>query len=89
VQWPQRLALHHRDLGLAGRGAGAVGGDEAERVEARIQGLDATEQRVGDLDRRQLLVTNCSGDLESGSPGEIVVDQGKILRTQRIVSSGS
>ena len=51
--------------------AGGVRGHQAERVEARVERLDAGEQRRGELDGRELLVTDQGGDLESGSPGEI------------------
>jgi len=89
VQRAQRLALHHRDLRLARRHAGHLGGDQAEGVQARVESLDARQERFGDLDRRELLVTDERGDLERGSPGEVLVNQSSILRTRRIVSSGS
>jgi hypothetical protein len=89
VQRAQRLALHDGDLGLAGRGPRDVDGDLAERVEARVHRLDATQQGLGDLDGRELLVADEGGDLERGSPGEVLVNQGCILRTRRIVSSAS
>jgi hypothetical protein len=89
VQRAQRLALHHRDLRLARGHPRDVGRDEAERVQPRVERLDASQQRVGELDRRDLLVADERGDLERGPPGEIVVNQGEILRTGRIVSSGS
>jgi hypothetical protein len=89
VQRAQRLALHHCDLRLARRHTGHLGGDQAEGVQARVEGFDARQQRFGDLDGRELLVTDERGDLERGSPGEVLVNQGFILRTRRIVSSGS
>ena len=89
VQRADRLALHHRDLRLARGHPRDLGGDHAVGVQPRIERLDAREQRFGDLDGRELLVTDEGGDLESGSPGQILVNQGSILRTRRIVSSGS
>ena len=89
VQRTDRLPLHHGDLGLAGRCPGHAGADEAERVQPRVQRLDAGQQRLGELDGRELLVTDQRGDLEGGSPGKIVMNQGKTLRIRRIVSSGS
>jgi hypothetical protein len=89
VQRAERLALHHRDLRLPRRRPRHVGGDQAERVQPRVERLDAGEQRVGQLDGRDLLVADQRGDLERGPPGEIVVNQDEILRTGRIVSSGS
>ena len=62
--------------------------DQAEGVQPRVERLDAGEQRRGELDGRELLVTDEGGELESGSPGEIVVDHGLRLCTQEIVSSG-
>jgi hypothetical protein len=88
VKRPDRLVLHDRDLGLAGGGPGGVGRDQAERVQAGIDRLDPVEQRGGELDGRELLVTDESGDLERRPPGEIRVDQESILRTPGIVSSG-
>jgi hypothetical protein len=89
VEWTERLALHHRDLRLARRHPRHLGRDHAEGVQARIERLDAGEQGFGDLDGRELLVADERGDLEGGSPGEVLVNQGSILRTRRIVSSGS
>jgi len=89
VQRAERLALHHRDLRLARGHARDVGRDHAEGVEARVQRLDAGQQRLGDLDGRELLVTDERGDLERRPPGEILVNQESILRTRRIVSSGA
>jgi hypothetical protein len=89
MQGPERLALHHLDLRLAGGRARHLRGDHAVGVQTRVERLDAREQRFGDLDRGKLLVTDERGDLERGSPGEVVVNQGSILRTRRIVSSGS
>jgi hypothetical protein len=89
VQRAERLALHHRDLGLARRHPRHLGGDQAIGVQPWIERLDAGQQRFGDLDGRELLVTDERGDLETGSPGQILVNQGSILRTRRIVSSGS
>jgi len=89
VQGAEGLALHHRDLRLARGHARDFRGDHAEGVQTWIDRLDAGEQRLGDLDGRELLVTDERGDLEGGSPGEVFVNQSSILRTRRIVSSGS
>jgi hypothetical protein len=89
VQRTERLPLHHGDLGLAGRRPRDIGGDQAESVQPWVERVDASQQCFGELDGRELLLTDQRGDLEGGPPGEILVDQGKILRTRRIVSSGS
>jgi hypothetical protein len=52
VERAERLALHHRLLGLARGGDGVLGGDRDERVDGRIEPLDAVEHRVSQLDRR-------------------------------------
>jgi hypothetical protein len=88
VERTDRLVLHDRDLGLARGRPGGVGRDQTERVQAGIDRLDPRQQRSGELDGRELLVTDESGDLERRPPGEILVDQESILRTGGIVSSG-
>jgi hypothetical protein len=88
VERTDRLALHDGDLGLARRRPRRVGRDQAEGVEAGLDGLDPGQQRGGELDGGQLLVADEGGDLERRAPREILVDQESILRTRGIVSSG-
>jgi len=88
VEGADRLALHDGDLRLAGGRARRVRRHQAERVQTWIERLDPGQQRCGELDRRELLVTDQRGDLERRPPGQILVDQEFILRTKEIVSSG-
>ncbi len=83
VEWTERLALHHRDLRLAGHDAGEVGRHQAIGIETRVELLDTSEQRSGQLDGGQLLVADQRGDLERRPPGEILVNQGTLLGTDR------
>jgi len=89
VQRAERLALHDRDLRLAGRRPRQLRRHQAEGVHPRVERLDAGQQRGGELDGGELLVTNQRGDLERRSPGEILVDHGLRLRIRKIVSSGA
>ena len=58
------LIAHDVARRLARGHARDVGRDHAEGVEARVERLDAGQQRLGDLDGRELLVTDERGDLE-------------------------
>jgi hypothetical protein len=88
VQHADGLVLHDSDLGLAGRRARRIRRHQAEGVQTWIERFDPGQQRCGELDRRELLVTDQRGDLERRPPGQILVDQEFILRTKEIVSSG-
>ena len=83
VEWTERLALHHRDLRLAGHDAGEGGRHQAIGIETRVELLDTSEQSSGQLDGGQLLVADQRGDLERRPPGEILVNQGTLLGTDR------
>src|SRR5439155_1527930 len=70
VERAERLALRDRDLRLARRGARLLGGDDAERVEGRVDRVDPRQDRVRHLDRRELLGSHEAGDFESRLPDE-------------------
>jgi hypothetical protein len=89
VEWTERLALHHRDLRLAGHDAGEGGRHQAIGIETRVELLDTSEQSSSQLDGGQLLVADQRGDLERRPPGEILVDHRLLLCTRGIVSSGA
>src|SRR5438093_14461 len=68
VQRAERLALHDRDFGVARRGARLIGGEETERVHARIDRLDPREHGGHHLDRRDLLLPDARREVERGGP---------------------
>jgi hypothetical protein len=89
VERADRLALHDGDLRFAGGRPRRVRRHQAECVQSWIERFDPGQQRSGEFDRRELLVTDQRGDLERRPPGQILVDQESILRTREIVSSGA
>ena len=68
VQRAERRAPHHRLLGVARGRQRGVGRDGAERVQRRIEPLDALERGPRQLDRRELLRADEPGQL--GGRGE-------------------
>ena len=69
VQGAHRLALHHGDLGFAGRPAGDVVSDQTEGVQAGVERLDPGQNGFGDLHRRDLLGPHKRSELERREPG--------------------
>ncbi len=66
VQRSQILARLERRLCRPGRGERAVGADDLEGAEARIQRLDAGEQRLGQGDRGELAAAQSAAELGNG-----------------------
>jgi len=69
VEGTERLALHDRDLGFTRGGTRGVDGDEAERVDRRVDGLEAHQHGVEYLERLHLFAPDEIRELESRAPG--------------------
>ena len=68
----QRIALHHRALGLPGRLARIVEAVIDEGGDARIAGLDPRDGGVDHLDRRKLARADAQGQVGQAGVGELV-----------------
>src|SRR3989454_7579012 len=73
--------FHHGDLRLAREAARDVVRDESEGVEAGIDGVDARENRFGELDRRQLLAPDQGRALDGRAPDHVVRGHRHVITT--------
>src|SRR5437867_13329935 len=80
VERAARLAPHERLLGLARRRQGLVGRERAERVDHRVEALDAVERRMGQLDRRELLRADQRDQLGRRGEREVGGRHGRLPR---------
>ena len=80
VERAARRALHEGLLGLARRRQGLVGRERAERVDHRVEPLDAIEHRARQLDGRELLRADQSGQLGRGREREVGGHDGGLPR---------
>ena len=68
VERTDGLALHDRDLRLAGGRTRGVSGDEAERVDPRVDGVEPRQHGIEHLERLDLLLPDEVGELERRAP---------------------
>src|SRR6266404_1407500 len=72
VERRQRRTFGPARLGLPGRRARALGVDQHEGVEMRLQPLGAVQCEFHRLDRREFLARIAAGEVGSGKPGKII-----------------
>ena len=84
VQRPDGLARDERGLGGPRVRTGLARGDDAERVDARVQRIDPREERVHDLDGRDLAVAD-----ERREPCRVLQAEGRGRSSPSATSRGT